>query len=130
MGLKRPVEKMYLPTGCAECEYSGYKGRVGVYELLPFDGMVRDAIHSETRTEELMRMLKSVGFRTMQDDALEKIADGLTSLEEVMRVVPVDTTTPAGGVCPECSRDVTPGFRYCPFCGVPQPEEATSRTVR
>jgi type IV pilus assembly protein PilB len=126
MGLKRPVEKMYLPTGCAECEYSGYKGRVGVYELLPFDGMVREAIHAETRVEELKSVLKGVGFRTMQDEALEKVADGMTSLEEVMRVIPIDHNTHSVGACVECGRDLTPAFRYCPFCGIPQPEESTT----
>jgi len=122
MGLRSPVHTMYQPNGCPECEHSGYRGRIAVYAVLHFDGMVRDAIHAETRQDDLWRLLKSVGFRTMQEDAIEKVAEGITSLEEVLRVVPVDSTAAPTGSCVDCGKELTHGFRFCPFCGVVQRE--------
>jgi type IV pilus assembly protein PilB len=124
MGFRLPVRKMYQPVGCAECENSGYKGRLGIYEVLMIDGMIRDAIHSEARSEEIRRTLKSIGFRSMQVDALERVATGLTTLEEVMRVVPVDTAEDVEN-CVECARELVPGYNFCPFCGLSARAEQT-----
>jgi type IV pilus assembly protein PilB len=124
MGYKQPIRKMYQAAGCAECEKTGYKGRIGVYEVLTIDGMIRDAIHSEARPEEIRRMLSGVGFRSMQDDALEKAAHGITTLEEVMRVVPVDTAGETA-LCTECGRRLVEGHNFCPYCGLSARAEQT-----
>jgi hypothetical protein len=105
----------FEPVGCDSCENTGYKGRVGIYEMLLVEGPVRDAIHSSTRSEEISEFARSVGFRTMQEDALDKVKDATTTLEEVQRVVPFDPIR--SEQCQSCSRDMMPGFSYCPFCG-------------
>jgi type II secretory ATPase GspE/PulE/Tfp pilus assembly ATPase PilB-like protein len=117
MGFRQPVRKMYRPAGCPECEGTGYKGRVGVYEVLVVDAMIRDAVHSQARPEEIRRMLRKVGFRSMQEDAMEKVAEGVTTLEEVLRVVPVDVAEEYEN-CTECGRELTPGHNFCPYCGL------------
>ncbi len=104
----------YKPLGCPSCENTGFKGRVGIYELLLVEGQTRDAIHSAARGEEIHSIARSAGFRTMQEDAIEKIKTGMTSLQEVQRVVPFDSVTIQR--CESCFREVMASFVYCPFC--------------
>ena len=104
----------YKPVGCPSCENTGFKGRVGIYELLLVEGQTRDAIHSAARAEEIHSIARSAGFRTMQEDAIEKIRTGMTSLQEVQRVVPFDSVKSQR--CESCLREVMASFVYCPFC--------------
>jgi type IV pilus assembly protein PilB len=78
----------YQAAGCATCENTGYKGRVGIYELLMIEGHIREAIYSGSRAEEVWALARSTGFRSMQEDALDKVREGLTTLDEVQRIVP------------------------------------------
>ena len=105
----------YEPAGCAICENTGYKGRVGIYEILMIEGAVRDAVHGHARADEILSLARCEGFKSMQEDALDKVRSGLTSIEEMERVVPTDATKAQR--CPACSKEVTPTFGFCPFCG-------------
>jgi len=100
-------------VGCAVCENTGFKGRIGIYELLVIEGPIRDAIHG-ARAEDILSTARASGFRTMQEDALQKVKDGLTSLQEVRRVVPFDA--PKLERCESCGREIMSAFAYCPFC--------------
>jgi type IV pilus assembly protein PilB len=104
----------YQAVGCSSCENTGYKGRVGIYELLMIEGQIREAIHSGARAEEVWGLARSAGFPSMQEDALNKVKEGLTTLDEVQRIVPFNLVTPER--CPSCSRELMPAFVYCPFC--------------
>ncbi len=115
----------YQPAGCPLCENTGYKGRVGIYELLLVEGQIRDGIHSGSRAEDILSIARSGGFRTMQEDAIDKVSEGLTSLQEVRRVVPFDTKE--ADRCQSCSRDLMATFLYCPFCAAPR--GTTERSV-
>jgi type IV pilus assembly protein PilB len=106
---------MYEPKGCNACGQTGYSGRVGIYELLLIEGQIRHAIHSGSRIEEVSALARGAGFRSMQEDALEKVKDGLTTLEEVQRVVPSDSAKAER--CHSCSREIIASFTWCPFCG-------------
>jgi len=106
---------MYEPLGCSSCDHTGYKGRMGIYELLIIDEPIRKAIHFEARPEEIRTLARAARFRTMQEDALEKVAAGLTTLEEVLRTIPFELIKAAH--CPACSREILPSFPNCPFCG-------------
>lgn len=114
MGLLDGVEAEYVPVGCAECQQTGYKGRVGIYEMLVFDEAIRPAVRSGQRTDELRQLATSRGMKLMQEDALEKVRQGVTSLEDVLRVVPFERG-PTGD-CPHCGRELGPGFLFCPYC--------------
>ena len=88
LGLKEAPRRMYTPAGCSECDNTGYRGRIGVFELLLIDGPIRNAIRSETSTDKIRKMLPGIGFRNMQQDALDKVLRGQTTLEEVLRAFP------------------------------------------
>jgi type II secretory ATPase GspE/PulE/Tfp pilus assembly ATPase PilB-like protein len=107
--------KMYIPVGCSECDGQGYKGRTGIYEVLNFDEQIRISVRNATRDEELRNLARSGGMRLMHEDALEKVRQGITTLEEVMRVVPFDHG--ASLRCRNCGKGLAPAFLFCPYCG-------------
>ena len=106
--------KMYVPVGCAECDNTGYRGRVGIYEMLVFDETIRNAVRKGLRDHELSNLARSGGMRTMQQDAMEKVKQGLTTLEEVARVIHFEESTALH--CRHCNQPVGAGFRFCPNC--------------
>jgi type II secretory ATPase GspE/PulE/Tfp pilus assembly ATPase PilB-like protein len=106
---------VHIPAGCAKCDGSGYKGRVGIYEVLLLDEQIRSAIRSGARDEEIRKLARSVGMRLMQEDAVEKVKIGVTTMEEVLRVVPFDNALTVR--CRDCGRALAPAFLFCPYCG-------------
>lgn len=106
---------VHIPAGCAKCDGSGYKGRVGIYEVLLLDEQIRSAIRSGARDEEIRKLARSVGMRLMQEDAVEKVKIGVTTMEEVLRVVPFDNALTMR--CRDCGRALAPAFLFCPYCG-------------
>jgi type IV pilus assembly protein PilB len=125
LGMVEPIESMATPNGCDECDHVGYRGRVGIYEILVFDEAVREAVRDGHRNDEIRNHMRDVGMRLMQQDALEKVTRGITSVEEVSRVVPVHSDGFA--VCEKCARKITPSFQFCPHCGKER-REAQSRS--
>lgn len=75
--------------GCKECGYTGYRGRLPVAEILVVDDDFRAKILEEPSSVELKRFAESRGMKFMLDDALTKVAEGKTTLDEVLRVVSV-----------------------------------------
>ena len=74
------------PVGCSECGMSGYKGRTGVYELMVCDDEIRELIHAQATEAKLFEVAQLNGMKTMRDDGDRLVAQGVTSLEEVLRV--------------------------------------------
>lgn len=74
--------------GCPTCRGTGYKGRVGLYELLLVDEVLQDMIADGAALHDLRAHLSKAGFRTMTHDAFQKAGEGVTTLEEITRVVP------------------------------------------
>jgi general secretion pathway protein E len=74
------------PVGCKECGMSGYKGRTGVYELMVADDRVRALIHARAAESQLFVAAEEGGLRTMREDGERLVSQGITSLEEVLRV--------------------------------------------
>lgn len=116
LGQLEPASSVFVPVGCQDCELTGYRGRVGIYEILLFDETVRDAVRTGVRSEDIRNHMRDTGMRLMQEDALDKILTGMTSIEEITRVVPVHV----GGFpeCAQCGRNIAPTFQFCPHCGV------------
>jgi type IV pilus assembly protein PilB len=108
-------DKTYIPAGCALCDNSGFKGRVGIYEVLVLDEQMRAAVRSGMRDEEIRNMARSGGMRLMQEDALEKVKMGLTTLDEVFRVVPFENIQAQR--CRICGKGLASTFLFCPYCG-------------
>jgi type II secretory ATPase GspE/PulE/Tfp pilus assembly ATPase PilB-like protein len=72
--------------GCSRCRGTGYHGRVGIFELFPIPEEVKDAISRAASRGELRRLALVGGMRTLRDDGLRKVLEGVTTLEEVLRV--------------------------------------------
>jgi len=115
MGCNKTPIATYIPQGCEKCDNSGYSGRIGVYELLLFDDRIRQAIRNNMRDEVLRDFATSSGMLLMIDDAVNKVLQGVTTLEEVQRVVPYVKRLNIS--CSHCDSILNAAFRYCPFCG-------------
>lgn len=76
---------IFHATGCKRCKQTGYRGRVGLYELVPITDKMRAAIHDRAGEQELERLARKKTTSIFQD-GLEKVLSGQTTLEEVMRV--------------------------------------------
>ncbi|GAB7217593.1 hypothetical protein OS42_42060 [Dickeya oryzae] len=76
---------LYHPGGCEKCNYSGYRGRTGIHELLLIDDTVRTAIHRGESELGIARMLGD-GRITIRQDGMDKVLAGITTWEEVVRV--------------------------------------------
>lgn len=77
-------------TGCFNCMDTGYKGRVGVYEVLRIDEMVQDMILKRKSAQEITRAARSAGaLQTLKEDAARKVLEGVTTLEEAASAVMV-----------------------------------------
>lgn len=77
----------YRGRGCDACKGTGYKGRVGVYELMPITDKVRELILARASSYAIREAAIEAGMRTLKDDAMEKILLGITTLEESLRVI-------------------------------------------
>lgn len=77
----------YRGIGCSWCQYTGYKGRIAISEMIFADDEVRELISAQASEPTLRKHLEKRGFRTMADDGLRKVAQGITTLEEYLRVI-------------------------------------------
>jgi len=77
-------DNMFKGRGCANCRNTGYKGRLGVYELLVLDDVARDLVVRSPNVTELRRICKERGMITLREDGLHKANKGLTTVEEVL----------------------------------------------
>jgi type IV pilus assembly protein PilB len=76
----------YKGKGCPTCNFTGMKGRVAIYEVMPISEELRDAILRNAPTAELREVAQSQGMRTLRQSGLLKVLDGTTTIEEVLRV--------------------------------------------
>jgi type IV pilus assembly protein PilB len=93
-GVCDDARKMYFPVGCPDCDNVGYLGRVGIYELLLFDETVAEVVRSGGSPAAIRQAARDNGMRSMQEDGLLKANTGITSLEEVTRVVNFKISSP------------------------------------
>ena len=78
------------PKGCPKCSSSGYKGRVGIHELMMTNEELIEAINKEMEAAELKRIAMRGGMKTLHQDSLLKVKEGLSTLEEAIATVPPD----------------------------------------
>jgi general secretion pathway protein E len=74
------------PVGCENCGHTGYKGRTGVYELMVVDQAVQALIHGRAAESEIIAAARASGMMSMREDGERLVTEGVTSLEEVLRV--------------------------------------------
>jgi type IV pilus assembly protein PilB len=78
------------PQGCAKCNGSGYKGRVGIHELMVINEELIEAINKEAETAELKRICMRSGMKTLHQDSMAKVREGLSTMAESLATVPQD----------------------------------------
>ena len=83
----QPLPKFYKANGCRECNQTGYIGRIGLFEVLPVSENIRSAVLKGMSSAELTKLAEEEGMTTMRMDGFRKASDGLTTIEEVIRVV-------------------------------------------
>lgn len=81
------MPRLWEGKGCESCGGSGYRGRIGIFEILAFDESFHEAILHGPDLEEIRRLSKESGMRTMVEDGIDKALNGLTTVEEVLRVI-------------------------------------------
>ena len=82
-----PDLKLYRPVGCAKCNNRGYKGRLAVMEILHMDADMDELVARRASPRELRQAADSKGFRTLADEGLQRVREGMTSLSEVARAI-------------------------------------------
>jgi len=77
---------LFRGKGCATCSFTGMKGRVAIYEVMPVTQELRDLIIHNAPTADIRETAQSQGMKTLRQNALQKVLDGVMTLEEVLRV--------------------------------------------
>ncbi|MFA6295464.1 MAG: GspE/PulE family protein [Candidatus Paceibacterota bacterium] len=82
--------KIWQPVGCEKCNKTGYKGRIGIYEAILTDEKIENVVQNNPSEHEIWNAAKGQGLLTMKQDGVLKILKGITSLEELERVISLD----------------------------------------
>jgi type IV pilus assembly protein PilB len=129
----------YKSVGCDQCNQTGYRGRIGIYEVMRVSDKLRRLITAKSSEDQLREAAVAGGMITLGEDGLAKVKSGVTTPEELLRVVTevremrtlcsgcgsavgVDFNAcpqcgkRVGGGCPHCGRAMQPGWNFCPYC--------------
>ena len=88
--LNKDIKRIYEPTGCSEC-INGYSGRIAIHEILLLDQDIKDAIVNNVSRKKLRDLVyKEKNVQTLLEDGLEKVVNGNTSIDEILRVINID----------------------------------------
>jgi general secretion pathway protein E len=85
IGGKRNI-KLSKGKGCIRCRGTGYLGRMGIFEVLPFTESIKKLTTERTDSQMVLEQAKKEGMRTLREDAIEKLLEGKTTYQEVLRV--------------------------------------------
>jgi len=117
----------YKGSGCTKCSNTGYSGRTGIFEVLTISTKMRELINSDASEDVVLKEALHSGMEYMAYDGFEKVKKGLTTLEELNRVLVFEEEDKKKTViCPSCSSSISPDFINCPFCGETLSETCTS----
>ncbi|HGY55821.1 MAG TPA: type II/IV secretion system protein [Caldithrix abyssi] len=84
---------IFEAKGCQRCNFSGYKGRIGVYEILLLDSEIKEMINRSVGIREIRKTARKQGFRNLFEDALSLVAEGITDYKEVLRTIHPGSTS-------------------------------------
>jgi type IV pilus assembly protein PilB len=143
----------YKSVGCDQCNHTGYRGRIGIYEVMRVTDKIRRLISARAPIDQLREAALSGGMISLGEDGLAKVKSGITTPEELIRVVTevremrtlcaqcgaavgVDfNACPSCGKrlvggCPHCGRALQPGWNFCPYCARSAVEEKKPKRLR
>ena len=84
-GERKPV-RIFEPCGCEECDHTGFKGRIGVYEIMEITPKLKPFISRKASAEEIKEVALSEGMNTLRMSATKLVFEGITSISEMIRV--------------------------------------------
>ena len=114
LGVRSGSGTIFRSVGCQACDGTGYDGRVGIYEVLLVDAALRERIQAGASDAELRRAGTAAGTEWLWENAAKKVLQGVTSYEEITRVIKIEESERA--TCPGCRAAVDPDFSTCPYC--------------
>ena len=112
---KKGEISFFRGEGCKACGETGYRGRTGIFEILPFHQQMRDLVVSKGSETDIRQLAVAKGMVTLGQAALAKVKAGVTTLSELYRVV--ETEEEFGAGCPHCGTSLGADFVVCPGCG-------------
>ncbi|MBI2221093.1 MAG: Flp pilus assembly complex ATPase component TadA [Acidobacteria bacterium] len=105
----------YRAVGCEQCNHTGYRGRIAIYEVMRVNDKLRRIIASRGGEDAARDVALSSGMLTLGEDGLSKVKGGITTAEELLRVV--TEVREMRTICPGCGGSVAMDFNACPHCG-------------
>jgi type IV pilus assembly protein PilB len=109
------TQVFYRAVGCDACSQTGYRGRLGIYEIMPVTDELRRHISMKGGEALLRDAALAAGMISLGEDGLEKVKAGLTTPQELLRVV--TEVREVRATCPECGAGLARDFLVCPACG-------------
>ena len=106
--------KYYHGKGCEACGKTGYSGRVGVYEFLRMTPRMKELVNQKATEGELRTAMAFDGSKLLLDEALQKVREGISTVEEVLRVIQLQEEEVMR--CPKCGSLINRDFAHCPYC--------------
>ncbi|TSD02028.1 MAG: Uncharacterized protein Athens071425_182 [Parcubacteria group bacterium Athens0714_25] len=86
INLPEKIDYLYQPAGCPNCHNIGYRGRIGIFEVMETSKEIKQLIHNLSSEEDILKAALEDGMTTMQQDGIIKAIEGITSMEEIWRV--------------------------------------------
>lgn len=106
---------LYRGKGCDYCKGSGYFDRIGIYEILIMNRVLKELVDADRDTELIEASARASGMKLIWEDAKGKALAGLTTLEEIQRVV--QRRDVVSNVCVSCGKINKEDYNACPYCG-------------
>jgi type II secretory ATPase GspE/PulE/Tfp pilus assembly ATPase PilB-like protein len=144
----------YKAVGCDQCNYTGFRGRTGIFEVMRVDDAIRRLILARAPSDQIREAAMLGGMISLAEDGLSKVSSGVTTAEELLRVVAdirdMRPLCPAcgaavagdflacprcgerlGATCPHCQRALQPEWTFCPYCahGATESRRSSPRPV-
>jgi len=111
---KKPSFGFARGKGCRFCNYKGYLGREGFYEIMILNSKIREAISQRVSEQTLRKLAMEQGMVPLINEGFKRANEGQVSLEEVLRVIA--STQESLNTCSNCGESVEPDFLICPYC--------------
>lgn len=82
--------QIYTARGCEHCRHTGYQGRVGLYEIMPLSNELKKLVAADVNVDTLKKQACREGVQPLRLSGAKRVSEGVTTIEEVMRVVPLN----------------------------------------